>query len=131
MPEVVGAVLVKNNKVILTKRSSTCKSYPDKFEFPGGKVEKGENLKQALVRELKEELNIDVEIKNIADFEKNNLKINNLSLTLFIVNQWNGNIILDPDIHSKMIDIDFKELSSVEDLIETDKLLVRDLIKFI
>jgi 8-oxo-dGTP diphosphatase len=131
MPEVVGAVLVKDNKAILTKRSSKCKSYPNKFEFPGGKVEKDEGLKQALVRELKEELNIDVEIKNIVDFEKNNLKINNLSLTLFIVNQWNGNIILDPDIHSTMIDIDFKYLNLVDDLIETDKLLVPDLIKSI
>ena len=131
MPEVVGAVLVKDNKAILTKRSSKCKSYPNKFEFPGGKVEKDEGLKQALVRELKEELNIDVEIKNIVDFEKNNLKINNLSLTLFIVNQWNGNIILDPDIHSTMIDIDFKDLNLVDDLIETDKLLVPDLIKSI
>tara|TARA_B110000114_G_C14716878_1_gene247616 strand:+ start:79 stop:474 length:396 start_codon:yes stop_codon:yes gene_type:complete len=131
MPEVVGAVLVKDNKVILTKRSSKCKSYPNKFEFPGGKVEKDEGLKEALVRELKEELNIDVEIKNIVDFEKNNLKINNLSLTLFIVNQWNGNIILDPDIHSTMIDIDFKDLNLVDDLIETDKLLVPDLIKSI
>lgn len=131
MPEVVGAVLVKDNKVILTKRSSKCKSYPNKFEFPGGKVEKDEGLKEALVRELKEELNIDVEIKNIVDFEKNNLKINNLSLTLFIVNQWNGNIILDPDIHSTMIDIDFKYLNLVDDLIETDKLLVPDLIKSI
>jgi 8-oxo-dGTP diphosphatase len=54
MPEVVGAVLVKNNKVILTKRSSKCKYYPNKFEFPGGKVEMGEDLKEALVRELKE-----------------------------------------------------------------------------
>ena len=131
MPEVVGAVLVKDNKAILTKRSSKCKSYPNKFEFPGGKVEKDEGLKQALVRELKEELNIDVEIKNIVDFEKNNLKINNLSLTLFIVNQWNGNIILDPDIHSTTIDIDFKYLNLVDDLIETDKLLVPDLIKSI
>tara|TARA_B110000285_G_scaffold40743_1_gene44612 strand:- start:2246 stop:2641 length:396 start_codon:yes stop_codon:yes gene_type:complete len=131
MPEVVGAVLVKDNKAIFTKRSSKCKSYPNKFEFPGGKVEKDEGLKQALVRELKEELNIDVEIKNIVDFEKNNLKINNLSLTLFIVNQWNGNIILDPDIHSTMIDIDFKYLNLVDDLIETDKLLVPDLIKSI
>ena len=131
MPEVVGAVLVTNNKIILTKRSSNCKSHPNKFEFPGGKVEKGEGLKQALVRELKEELTIDVEIKNIIDFEKNNLKINNLSLTLFIVNKWNGNIILDPDVHSTMIDIDFKDLITLEDLLETDAMLVPDLIKSI
>ncbi|MAP61384.1 MAG: hypothetical protein CMF82_00280 [Candidatus Marinimicrobia bacterium] len=131
MPEVVGAVLVTNNKVILTKRSSNCKSYPNKFEFPGGKVEKGEGLKQALVRELKEELTIDVEIKNIIDFEKNNLKINNLSLTLFIVNKWNGNIILDPDVHSTMVYIDFKDLIAVDDLLETDAMLVPDLIKSI
>lgn len=129
MPKVVGAILIKGNKVILTKRSSKCKSYPDKFEFPGGKVEKGETLKEALIRELKEELNIDVDIKNIVDFENNSLELDNLSLTLFIVNDWDCEIRLDPDVHSKMIDIDFKELSSVEDLIETDKLLLPDLIR--
>lgn len=129
MPKVVGAILIKDNKVILTKRSSKCKSYPDKFEFPGGKVEKGETLKEALIRELKEELNIDVDIKNIVDFENNSLELDNLSLTLFIVNDWDCEIRLDPDVHSKMIEIDFKELSSVEDLIETDKLLLPDLIR--
>ena len=128
---VVSIALINDEDEILLSKRPKKKHLSGFWEFPGGKVEKGEGLKQALVRELKEELTIDVEIKNIIDFEKNNLKINNLSLTLFIVNKWNGNIILDPDVHSTMIDIDFKDLIAVVDLLETDAMLVPDLIKSI
>ena len=58
--EVVGGVLVRNNKILLPKRSYMLSKYPGFYEFPGGKVEKGETLKFALKRELFEELSIDV-----------------------------------------------------------------------
>ena len=44
------------------------------FEFPGEKVEKGEELRQGLNRELSEELCIDVDIEHIIEFPNNLLK---------------------------------------------------------
>tara|TARA_R110000868_G_scaffold14075_15_gene65810 strand:+ start:7727 stop:8134 length:408 start_codon:yes stop_codon:yes gene_type:complete len=56
--EVVAAIIYYNNKILCVQRPENKLSYiSKKFEFPGGKVEYGETLKEALVRELKEELN--------------------------------------------------------------------------
>lgn len=52
--EVVAAVVIKNSKVFATQRGYG--HYKDKWEFPGGKVEIGESPEDALVREIKEEL---------------------------------------------------------------------------
>lgn len=121
--------MTSRGKVVLPKRASTCETYPNKFEFPGGKVEKDEELKEALVRELKEELDIDVAITNVFEFDKNVVKMNNIALTLFIVQEWKGNIELKPTIHSEKIEVDFEKLISIPELAETDKEIVPDLIQ--
>lgn len=54
---VVVGVLVKNDKVLLTSRPKD-KAYSGNWEFPGGKQEANESVMQALIRELKEEINI-------------------------------------------------------------------------
>jgi len=53
----VGVVLNNNNQVLLAKRLSHLHQ-GGKWEFPGGKVESGETSSQALIRELKEEVNL-------------------------------------------------------------------------
>ena len=61
IPRVGSAILVENNgKYLLGKRNK--KNYLNFWVIPGGKVEWGENLHQAGIREIKEETNIDVEI---------------------------------------------------------------------
>ncbi|WP_163536361.1 (deoxy)nucleoside triphosphate pyrophosphohydrolase [Gracilibacillus sp. YIM 98692] len=55
--KVVAAVIENENNEILCALRSHDMSIPNKWEFPGGKVEQGENLKEALEREISEELN--------------------------------------------------------------------------
>ena len=61
--EVVGAVIVREGKVLAAKRGES--KYPyvaHKYEFVGGKIEAGESPAQALVREVKEELRADIRV---------------------------------------------------------------------
>lgn len=60
---VVGAILVENGKILCAQRGES-KSLPYLWEFPGGKIEKGETPQEALIRELKEELLIEVEVQS-------------------------------------------------------------------
>jgi 8-oxo-dGTP diphosphatase len=59
--EVVAAVIERDGRVLIGQRKSGGR-HALKWEFPGGKVEPGEDARAALVRELKEELDIDAEI---------------------------------------------------------------------
>ena len=56
------AIIVNDDgKVLISKRSQNKKEYPGVWEMPGGKFDDGENIEQCIQREIKEELDIDVE----------------------------------------------------------------------
>lgn len=61
MIEVVAGVIYKNNKFLIAQRNLK-KAQGGLWEFPGGKVEKNESYESALIREIKEELNADIEV---------------------------------------------------------------------
>jgi 8-oxo-dGTP diphosphatase len=64
MIEVVAAVIEFDGKLLAFQRGPAKYEYvANKYEFPGGKVEKGEDHKIALARELREELDVDAEVK--------------------------------------------------------------------
>lgn len=60
--KVVGAILIKEGRILCAQRGGE-KSLPYLWEFPGGKIEQGETPHQALIRELSEELLIEVELE--------------------------------------------------------------------
>lgn len=62
--KVVAAIIQKENKILATKRGYD--EFINMWEFPGGKIESGETKEQALVREIKEELNIEINVDKFA-----------------------------------------------------------------
>ena len=58
--EVVAAIIRKGDKVFATQRGYG--DWKDYWEYPGGKVEKGETPEQALVREIREELDTEIRV---------------------------------------------------------------------
>lgn len=60
--EVVAAVIKHNNKIFITRRGYG--EFIDLWEFPGGKMEPGETREEALIREIKEELELDIDVSN-------------------------------------------------------------------
>ncbi|MCR5737980.1 MAG: (deoxy)nucleoside triphosphate pyrophosphohydrolase [Eubacterium sp.] len=62
---VVAAVIRKDNKIFATQRGYG--DFKGGWEFPGGKVEEGETPQQALVREIKEELDTVIQVGELID----------------------------------------------------------------
>jgi 8-oxo-dGTP pyrophosphatase MutT (NUDIX family) len=58
VPDIVNAVLLRERRVLLAKRSAARRSYPGLWSFPGGHVEQDEDLERALHRELGEEIGV-------------------------------------------------------------------------
>lgn len=63
--EVVAAIIIKNGKVFATQRGYG--EFKDWWEFPGGKIEKRECPKEALVREIREELDAEIEVGELLE----------------------------------------------------------------
>lgn len=83
---VIGLILNDKDQVLLTLRAKNASSCPSIWEFPGGKVEQNESLSSALIRELKEEVNISAHSPEYW-FSKDDGKVH---LHIFWVQQFDG-----------------------------------------
>ena len=72
MIKVVAALIEKDNKYLIAKRSTGSSDVLGKWEFPGGKVEKDEDEFKAIEREIKEEFEINIKAQQ---FITNNMCI--------------------------------------------------------
>lgn len=91
---VVGAVIVKDGKILCAQRSSTDRNLPLKWEFPGGKVETGESPRQALEREISEELHCKINVGPEVATTVHSYDFATISLTTFVCRLINGTPVL-------------------------------------
>lgn len=66
-----GIMKNENGEILIVKRHPKSRTDPEMWELPGGKVEKGEFFVDALVREIKEETNLDVKVGDFAETVQN------------------------------------------------------------
>ena len=79
---VVAAIIIENDKVFATQRGYG--EFKDGWEFPGGKIEPGETPEEAIVREIKEELDTEVEVIELLDTVEYDYPNFHLSMGCFI-----------------------------------------------
>ena len=84
----------KNGEILLMSRKQK-DSFTNCWEFPGGKLKNNENFAVALFRELKEELNIKIDINKLSNYEffKHQYRSFLLMMYVFEVTEWTGKII--------------------------------------
>jgi 8-oxo-dGTP diphosphatase len=122
--QVVAALIFKDGKILVCQRTRH-QTMPLKWEFPGGKIEEGEQPRDALRRELDEELGIEAsvgdEVARIRHQYKNGSSV---ELRFFVVRDYKGE--LENKIFKDMRWADRSELPSF-DFLEADLELVKDL----
>lgn len=103
MLKVTCAIIKVENKILVAQRSEKMK-LPLKWEFPGGKLEGDEDEIECIKREIKEEINIDIEVlKRLSNsiYDYGSFKIN---LIPFITTYISGEIILTEHKEYKLLD---------------------------
>ena len=105
--EVVAAVIFREGKVLCVQRAEHEKEYISlKWEFPGGKVEVGECREEALVREIREELSVDIEVSEFLMTVEHTYPDFHLTMHVFKCILDQGEITLNEHVALKWLSID-------------------------
>lgn len=121
---VVAALIIKDSKILVCQRTRH-QVMPLKWEFPGGKIETGEQPRDALRRELDEELGIDARIgEEVARIQHNYKGGGAVELRFYVVHEYKGEI--ENRIFKDVQWADRKDLPDF-DFLEADLGLVKDL----
>ena len=89
---VVAAIIIEKGKVFVTQRGYG--EFKDGWEFPGGKIEPGETPEEAVVREIKEELDTEVKAIELLDTVEYDYPKFHLSMDCFICKILSGDLVL-------------------------------------
>ena len=89
---VVVAIIIEQGKVFATQRGYG--EFKDGWEFPGGKIELGETPEAAIVREIKEELDTEIEVVKLLDTVEYDYPQFHLSMDCFICKIKSGDLVL-------------------------------------
>jgi 8-oxo-dGTP diphosphatase len=124
MKHVVAALILKDDRILACQRTRH-QAMPLKWEFPGGKIEEGEQPRDALRRELEEELGIEAIIGNeVARIHHEYPSGAAVELRFFEVHSYQGEV--ENRIFREIRWVDRNELPTL-DFLEADRQLVKDL----
>ena len=108
--KVAAAVIIHGDKIFATQRGYG--EFKDGWEFPGGKLEEGETSEQALVREILEELDTEIEVGDLIETVEYDYPTFHLSMDCFFCTVKSGNLVLKE--HEAARWLTKEELDSVE-----------------
>ena len=104
--KVTGAIIQRENKFLICRRGQNEKA-AGLWEFPGGKLETNETLEDCILRELKEELDIDAELHSLYDNYRFKSKDVIYDLYFFKIKEYSGNML--KTVHDEMKWVELKD----------------------
>ena len=90
--KVAAAIIQKGNQVFATQRGDG--EFKDGWEFPGGKIEPGETPEEALVREIKEELDTEISIRKLIYVVEYDYSQFHLTMYCYLCEVLSGRLVL-------------------------------------
>lgn len=103
MINVVAAVIMDDNNRILITQRNLKKSQGGLWEFPGGKIENGETREEAIIREIKEELDVNIKADQYIDEKVFNYPEKDINLIAIKCSIINGKILLKEHEDAKWV----------------------------
>ncbi|MBL7021867.1 NUDIX domain-containing protein [Patescibacteria group bacterium] len=109
MINLAKAIIQKEDKYLLLQRSFKSHFFPSQYDFPGGKIKEGEKTEDAIIREVKEETSLSIELgEKIGNYQFVAMD-NKLHFQIFESKSFTGDIELSED-HTEAIWVSKKDL---------------------
>jgi 8-oxo-dGTP diphosphatase len=124
--EVVAAVICKDGQIFATQRGYG--EFKDGWEFPGGKMEPGETPQEALVREIREELDTEIKVGDLLDTVEYDYPKFHLTMHCFWCTIQSGTLVLKEHEAAKWLT---KEQLNSVDWLPADLGVVEKILAFI
>ncbi|MDE2025469.1 MAG: NUDIX domain-containing protein [Patescibacteria group bacterium] len=126
-----GVLLIKNGRVLLVKHKEAAGHLNGVYGIPGGRIEVGESVEQAGIRELHEETGLSVKLSDLrpypnnaytADIIRKNGERQRFTMTIFYCDTFSGELRAGPETNPVWVDMDklylYNLLPNVEKAIE-------------
>lgn len=109
--KVVAAIIEKDNKILIAKRNHG--EFDGLWEFPGGKYEKGETGEEAIKREIEEEFDVEIDVKDYLCTVEHQYDSFYLIMDCYICSLKSDNMILHDHSDIKWIDLEYDDIEWV------------------
>ena len=117
-----GIIKNDNDEILIVKRHPKSRTDPEMWELPGGKVESGEFFTDALVREIKEETNLDVKVGDFCEAVQNDyMHKRTVQIMMYLIDA-TGEVRIS-DEHTDWMWADLEKIKSLEISTSLKKLL--------
>jgi len=121
MLKVTCAIITHQNKILVTQRKSSS-DHPLKWEFPGGKLKPDETIEECVIREIREELDIGIEIIDTLIAVKHDYGFKQIELIPFLCDFKSGEIKLIE--HHNFMWVSLSDLVKI-DFADADRKLIQ------
>ena len=107
--------IIKNDsgEILIVRRHPKSRTDPEMWELPGGKVEKGEHFADALVREIKEETNLDVNVGDFCEAVQNDYSHKRTVQLMMYLDDVEGSVAISEE-HTEYVWASIEKIESVE-----------------